>query len=156
MARKSNTAVKQIEETFVPEFADLDGVPTAELDPIEFSDGSTDWEAETEELEFEAKDTSKDALKELGFDRTDETSVQIVCNINGINVADACKIDVKPNPKRAGSKAFARYALYESAKTVGEYLRNGGIKADLRYDQSKGHLVILEKVLDGHIVSATK
>ena len=41
----------------------------------------------------------------------------------------------KENPKTVGSAAHARYEMYKTAKTVGEYLSLGGTRADLRYDK---------------------
>lgn len=39
-----------------------------------------------------------------------------------------------PNPKKPGSKAFYRFALYKDGMTVSEFLRAGGTREDLRYD----------------------
>jgi len=76
----------------------------------------------------------------------------VVCNINGINVSNNCRIELAANPKRAGSKAHERYAAYAESHTVGEYLDNGGLKADLRYDAGKGFLTLLDVVVDGKLV----
>lgn len=78
--------------------------------------------------------------------------IAIVCNINGVNVSDTCRIECAPNPKRPGSKAHDRYAAYAESTTVKEYLDNGGLKADLRYDQNKGYLKVLDAVREGKII----
>ncbi len=49
---------------------------------------------------------------------------------------------VKENPKRKGSQAHSRFQKYMKAKTVAEYLKLGGTRADLRYDESKGFIEI--------------
>lgn len=51
-------------------------------------------------------------------------------------------VRIKPNPKRPGSAAHARYNLYREGMTVSEYLRAGGRKADLRWDIKKRHIVV--------------
>lgn len=51
---------------------------------------------------------------------------------------------VKENPKRKGSQAYNRFGKYMKAKTVGEYLKLGGTRADLRYDENKGFIQIAE------------
>jgi len=81
-----------------------------------------------------------------------EPKEAVVCNINGTNVSNNCRIEMAPNPKRAGSKAHARYSAYAESHTVGEYLENGGLKADLRYDADKGFLTLLDVVVDGKLV----
>ena len=81
-----------------------------------------------------------------------EKGVPVVCNINGINVGDECRIECAPNPKRPGSKAHERYATYAESKTVKEYLDNGGLKADLRYDHTKGFLKVLDVIREGKII----
>lgn len=56
-------------------------------------------------------------------------------NINGQNVENSTKIKfVSENPKRRGSKAHTRFTKYMKAKTVAEFLKLGGLRADLRYD----------------------
>ncbi len=50
--------------------------------------------------------------------------------------------NVKENPKRKGSQAHGRFAKYMKAKTVAEYMKLGGTRADLRYDESKGFLTL--------------
>ena len=81
-----------------------------------------------------------------------EPGLAIVCNINGINVSDGCRIECAPNPKRPGSKAHQRYATYADSKTIKEYLDNGGLKADLRYDADKGFLKVIDVVREGKMV----
>ena len=40
----------------------------------------------------------------------------------------------KENPKRAGSAAHKRFALYSKHTTVAAFLKAGGTRADLRWD----------------------
>lgn len=47
---------------------------------------------------------------------------------------DAKITAIQENPKRAGSGAHARYALYKAGMTVGEFLKAGGIPADVHWD----------------------
>jgi hypothetical protein len=47
---------------------------------------------------------------------------------------------VKENPKRGASAD--RYELYRKAKTVGDYLAAGGLRADLRWDEDHGYIQI--------------
>jgi len=73
------------------------------------------------------------------------TTATKILNVNGTHVSTDCKIQMKSNPKRVGSKAYLRYEQYASSKTVGEYLENGGLPADLKWDQKKEFLQLLEK-----------
>lgn len=41
---------------------------------------------------------------------------------------------VKDNPKRPGSKSHARFALYKTGMTVGEFLAAGGTSGDVAWD----------------------
>ena len=66
-------------------------------------------------------------------------------NINGTTVTPDCKINLIANPKRTGSKSWVRYEEYCDSKTIQEYLDNGGLKEDLRWDEKKKFLTILEK-----------
>jgi len=81
-----------------------------------------------------------------------KVNIMKIMNVNGTNVSENCKIELKGNPKRVGSKAWMRYEEYADAKTIGEYLTAGGLLADLRYDSTKGFLKILEKFEKGNIV----
>ena len=47
------------------------------------------------------------------------------------------------NPKLPGCKAYIRYDKYKHATTEEEVLRLGGMRADIRYDLSKGFLTIM-------------
>ena len=44
---------------------------------------------------------------------------------------------VRDNPKRPGSSAHTRYALYREGMTVAEFLAAGGTSADISFDQNK-------------------
>lgn len=82
--------------------------------------------------------------------------VAVAVNIGELNVSNDCKIECAANPKRAGSKAHTRYAAYEKATTIGEYLERGGLRADLRYDLLHGFLIVKDVVIDGKIVNNPK
>lgn len=58
------------------------------------------------------------------------------------NVNEKAKISllVTENPKRAGSAAHDRFALYKNGMTVGTFLEKGGSSADLRYDEEHGYI----------------
>ena len=59
------------------------------------------------------------------------------------SVAPAARIRVQQeNPKRPGSKSHARFELYKSAKTKGEYLALGGTSGDFTYDVDQGFVVL--------------
>lgn len=47
---------------------------------------------------------------------------------------------VVPNPKKPGSKAHARYALYREGMTVTEFMAAGGTSADVKYDADHGFI----------------
>ena len=50
---------------------------------------------------------------------------------------------LKENPKRSGTKAHERFALYRSGMTVGEFLKLGGSVNDLRWDTDRHFIKIL-------------
>ena len=67
--------------------------------------------------------------------------------INGMKITEATTFQYKSNPKRAGSKAYGRYSVYEAATNLAEYNSlcedfSKYAKADLRYDTEKGHLTL--------------
>jgi len=43
-------------------------------------------------------------------------------------------VDEARAPKREGTKAFARFAAYRSAKTVGNYIKQNGKRGDISFD----------------------
>ena len=47
-------------------------------------------------------------------------------------------IYVKPNSKRPGAASGDRFAKYQPARSVSEYLKLGGTKSDLANDLKKG------------------
>jgi len=49
---------------------------------------------------------------------------------------------VEENPKKVGSKSHARFALYRDGMSVGDFLKAGGRRADLIWDQRKGFVKI--------------
>lgn len=60
--------------------------------------------------------------------------------------APGTRIRYGPNPKRAGSLSFDRYAGYAKAKTVGEALKLGSKPADLLWESWRGDYKILGTV----------
>ncbi len=68
-----------------------------------------------------------------------------VAKKNGKTAVDTTKVITvvaKSNPKRAGSKAHARFALYKKGMTVGAAIKAGVWADDLRYDQKKGFITL--------------
>lgn len=57
---------------------------------------------------------------------------------------DAAKITLisEKNPKREGSKAHPRFALYKTGQTVGEFIKAGGTFGDLDWDSSHGFISV--------------
>ena len=78
-------------------------------------------------------------------EKTLDEQVKAVANINGEYAYDNTKLEwhVKDNPKRPSGKAHARFEAYMGAPTVGEYLKRGGTRGDLRYDAEKGFLSLV-------------
>jgi len=48
----------------------------------------------------------------------------------------------KENPKREGSKAHKKFALYETGMTVGEFIAKGGNLADVAWDARKNFISV--------------
>lgn len=71
------------------------------------------------------KTTTKKTVKKIPGKRGRKPSVQ-----------DNAKITllVKANPRREGTKAHKRFALYKTGMTVGDYLKKGGSRGSLRKD----------------------
>ena len=63
-------------------------------------------------------------------------------------VASNSDIYVKPNSKRPGTASGDRFAKYQSARSVSEYLKLGGTRGDLAYDLKKGIVTVKVKVFD--------
>lgn len=74
-----------------------------------------------------------------------DDQVKAIANINGLYAYDTTAIEwhTESNPKRPSGKAHARFEAYMGAPTVGEYLKRGGTKGDLRYDSEKGFLSLV-------------
>lgn len=71
-------------------------------------------------------------------DKPDATAKKPFTNVNGINVYPETKIAyVSENPKRKNSAAHTRFGNYMKAKTVAEFEKFGGTRADLKYDHQK-------------------
>ncbi len=47
---------------------------------------------------------------------------------------------VTGNPKRAGSAAYERFALYRTGMTVGQFLATGGLRVDITWDVNHGFI----------------
>lgn len=54
--------------------------------------------------------------------------------------ADICVVQI--NPKRIGSKPYARYELYKAATTRREFIDFGGLPRDFNYDLNHGYVSI--------------
>jgi hypothetical protein len=52
------------------------------------------------------------------------------------------RILVAENPKKPGSKAYARFQLYKEGMTVAAFLRSGGTRSDLHWDIDKKYIDI--------------
>jgi len=53
--------------------------------------------------------------------------------------------NVKVNPKRKSSQAYARFEGYMGAKTVREYLERGGTRGDLKYDENVKQFITINR-----------
>lgn len=51
-----------------------------------------------------------------------------------------------PNPKRPNSLSFARFAIYTTGITVGEFLARGGRRADLKWDADHDFIRLYQDV----------
>jgi len=52
------------------------------------------------------------------------------------------KVLVEKNPKKEGSKAHARFALYAGSATIGDYLKKGGTYSDIAYNVGRGFIEV--------------
>ena len=50
------------------------------------------------------------------------------------------RLKTDKNPKREGSAAHKRFALYVDGQTVDDFLKAGGTMGDINFDQSKGFI----------------
>jgi len=92
------------------------------------------------------KTTKTEMKKPDAKENEASATASVIANINGTNVEDTTVLKYQEsNPKRAGSKAHQRFEIYMKAKTVAEFLKLGGLKADLRYDADKGFVEIAPK-----------
>jgi len=58
------------------------------------------------------------------------------------------RINVEVNPKREGSLAHARFALYEDGMTIADYLAAGGRSSDVHYDAGRGDITLEDAVYE--------
>ena len=71
------------------------------------------------------------------------TATTTATELTATQVAETnAAIYVKANAKNPGTKSFARYAKYQSARSAKEYAALGGSRADLRHDLRKGIVVV--------------
>lgn len=52
------------------------------------------------------------------------------------------KLLVNTNPKRAGTLAEQRFALYRDGMTVAEYVEVGGRTGDVNHDVTEGYIAL--------------
>jgi hypothetical protein len=52
----------------------------------------------------------------------------------------------KENPKRKGSKSFARFALYVDGMSVADFLKAGGTRGDINWDVAHEHISLTPAV----------
>lgn len=52
------------------------------------------------------------------------------------------RINTDGNPKREGTLAHARFALYEDGMTIAEYVAAGGRSSDVHYDSDHGDITL--------------
>lgn len=52
------------------------------------------------------------------------------------------RLKTDSNPKRVGSNAHARFALYRDGMTVEEFIKAGGTMGDINFDQGKGFIAL--------------
>lgn len=48
------------------------------------------------------------------------------------------------NPKRKGTLAFDRYALYANGMTIADYVKAGGRSGDIKHDVKFGYIQLTE------------
>jgi hypothetical protein len=82
---------------------------------------------------------SKDATKEKGAAQKAEPKT------TGISEDATIKLLVKDNPKKAGSKARTRFALYTNGQKVSAFLAAGGTRADIAWDIKHGYIEVTDK-----------
>ena len=83
---------------------------------------------------------------------THSTHAALSTTTTALTVAQLAKFDsdifVKPNAKRPGTASGKRYAKYQAATSVSEYLKLGGTRSDLAHDLKKGIVTVKVTVLD--------
>jgi hypothetical protein len=65
-----------------------------------------------------------------------------VRGVKGVPLTAKITLLVPANPKRSGSKAFNRFALYKDGQTCDEALTAGVVTPDLVYDAAHGYIAI--------------
>ena len=80
------------------------------------------------------KATKKDAKKPAKKEKKERAA-------RGSAIADGkITLLVKENPKREGSSAHKRYELYRKHKDIASYLKAGGKRSSLRYDEKHEYI----------------
>lgn len=77
---------------------------------------------------------------QVGSERTDGS--KLAGTPNPIEEERVITVMAAGNPKKVGSAARERFALYKTGMTVGQFLAAGGSRADIRWDSSHGFIKI--------------
>lgn len=91
---------------------------------------TTEAAAEIEEASGEAEAEAKVSKRKRGLNEDDPFLKQVIFTV------------VTQNPKRKGSKSFARFALYVPGMTVLEFLKIGGTRGDINWDVAHKHITL--------------
>ena len=117
-----------------------------ELEPTDDEDEEKDEEEEEVVVKTSSKkkSKSKDKVEDEDVDEAEEriTSKKVgkksiepkTGSSSGISETSKITLLVKANPRREGTKAHKRFALYKTGMTVGDYLKKGGSRGSLRKD----------------------
>lgn len=101
------------------------------------------WAAFTE-YEVPVKETKEKKAREK------QELIELPTHIGKNSVITA----VAENPKREGSAAYGRFALYQTGMTVAQFCEAGGTLLDVRFDAARGHIVI--EFVDDEVVEKPK
>jgi hypothetical protein len=85
------------------------------------------------------EETASQAETEAGTEQTEKKT-----RASSPRIPKEAKIKLKAtaNPKRAGSEAHKRFALYVDGMTVGDFLEAGGLMGDINFDLGKGFIEV--------------
>lgn len=65
-----------------------------------------------------------------------------------IPITETILVLAKENPKKAGSAAHRKFALYTDEMTVGEFLKAGGTRIDIKWDLDHGFIALGSQPLE--------